>query len=274
MNTPTQPPLSRPREGSVSRRYWTVNFLSTSDDRVEAVDRSVIEESSVSVYVNAQEVATLMCSPYDVETLALGYLFNEHVITSPAEVRLISTNDHGGSVDVFLRRAQFELPRRMLLTSGCGRNVTYEVLRESLPPLDTRFATTPEHVLARMDDLNRVAHLYRETGGVHTALLCTPDEVLLSAEDISRHNTLDRLAGQVLQRQQRTRDRMLITSGRISSEMVVKARRMEVPLIVSRSSPTSLAIAYAEQWGISVIGYMRRHHMRVYTYPQRVGIQP
>lgn len=273
MTPPSRPSATNSRKGIVPRRYWTVNFLRSGPDRVQAVDAGVIEESSVSIYVNGQEIATLMCSPLDLETLALGYLFNENVIATLDDVRLIKTNTGATSVDVYLHRAQFDLPRRMLLTTGCGRNAIYEVLHDSLPALDSSFATTPEHLRARMLDLRRAARLYRRAGGVHTSLLCTADDVLLSAEDVSRHNTLDRLAGQVLQRRHSTRDRILLTTGRISSEMVVKARRMEVPIIVSRSSPTSLAVTYAQHWRISVIGYARRHHLRVYTHPQRLGIR-
>ncbi len=272
MIPPSRPVSLNSREGIAPQRYWTVNFLRSGPDRVQAVDAGVIEESSVSIYVNAQEVATLMCSPVELETLALGYLFNENVITTLDDVRLIKTNASATSIDVYLHHAQFDLPRRMLLTTGCGRNAIYEVLHDSLPALDTAFAITPDDLLARMLDLRRAAQLYRRAGGVHTSLLCTADDVLLSAEDVSRHNTLDRLAGKVLQQRHSTRDRILLTSGRISSEMVVKARRMEVPIVASRSSPTSLAVTYAQHWQISVIGYVRRHHLRVYTHPQRLGI--
>lgn len=268
----TESSPSAQHDGALSQRYLAVNLLHNDDGRKTEVDGSVIEESSVSIFVNAQEIATLMCSPFEPETLALGYLFNEHVIAGMDDVRLIQTNAPGTTVDVFLRQPYLELPRRMILTSGCGRNATFPILVEALPPLPIVPLATPEQLADRMQDLQQAARLYKAAGGVHTAILCTPDEPLFSAEDVSRHNTLDRLAGQALQHSHNTQDAILITSGRISSEMIVKARRMGIPVVASRSSPTSLAVQYAQHWQITVVGYMRRHQMRVYTCPQRLGL--
>jgi FdhD protein len=114
--------------------------------------------------------------------------------------------------------------------------------------------------------------LYRETGGVHTSLLSDGEKIIVSAEDIGRHNTLDKIAGLCLMNNAWSEKRILITTGRISSEMLQKAARMEVPILISRTSPSSLSIEMAERYGITLIGYARKHRFNVYSSPQRVGL--
>ena len=114
--------------------------------------------------------------------------------------------------------------------------------------------------------------LYRETGGVHTSLLSDGEKIIVSSEDIGRHNTLDKIAGLCLMNNAWSEKRILITTGRISSEMLQKAARMETPILISRTSPSSLSIEMAERYGITLIGYARKHRFNVYSNPHRVGL--
>ncbi len=253
--------------GALPYRYWTVH-----DSQAELTDGGLIDEALVSIYVNGHELATIMCSPLDQEALALGFLYNEGVIKSLDDVRLLKANVARTLVDVYLSRADFEPPRRMLLTSGCGGGITLQYLTESNPPLETTFATTPEVVFSRMKDLHGAAHLYNRVRGVHTSVLGNQERLLISAEDVGRHNTIDKIAGKALQMGLSTRNCILISSGRISSEMLTKARHLEIPLVVSRTAPTSIAVRLAQAWNICVVGYMRQNRMQVYTHPQRLGL--
>jgi FdhD protein len=114
--------------------------------------------------------------------------------------------------------------------------------------------------------------LYKETGGVHTSALSDGEKILISAEDIGRHNTLDKIAGLYLMNETRSEKRILITTGRISSEMLQKAARMNVPILISRTSPSSLSIEMAKRYGITLIGYARRQRFNVYSNAHRVGL--
>jgi FdhD protein len=147
-----------------------------------------------------------------------------------------------------------------------------QYLTESSPPLESDFRTTSETILARMRDLQGAARLYNLVRGVHTAVLCDVERLLFSAEDVGRHNAVDKIAGKALQAGIDTRDCLLLTSGRISSEMLSKARRMNIPVVVSRTAPTSTAVRLAEAWNICIVGYVRRGGMRVYTHPQRLNL--
>ena len=153
----------------------------------------------------------------------------------------------------------------MILTTGCGGGVTGQMLSESYPALESDFVTTPATVSKLMRQLQGAARLYNAVRGVHTAVLGDETGLLVSAEDVGRHNAVDKVAGQALLDGIDTRDRILLTSGRISSEMLGKARRMGVPIVASRTAPTSITVELAVAWNICVIGYVRQGGMRVYT---------
>jgi len=256
-------------QGALPSRYWALRR--GQDARVAG---GVIAESALAIFLNGQELATLMCSPLDEDALTLGFLHNEGMIEGLDDVRLLRFNVARTAVDVFLRRVELTPPRRIVLTSGCGGGTSFQDLLRQRPPLASALATTPDTLIERMNDLHRAAELFSEVRGVHTSILAAPSEMLFSAEDIGRHNTIDKLAGKALQAGMPTRDRIMLTSGRISSEMLNKAWRMGVPLVASRTSPTSVTLELAEAWGICVVGYLRGAGMRVYTHPQRLGLPP
>jgi FdhD protein len=259
--------MSEHTAGVVPHAYYEVG-----QNGAGVVQGGVIEESIVSIYVNGQELATVMCSPLDQEALALGFLYNEGVIQSMDDVGLVQMNLSGGVVDVLLRRQAFNPPRRMILTSGCGGGVTLQHLTDSYPGVQSEFATTPDVIFERMRDLQSAARLYQLVRGVHTAALADRDGVLVSVEDVGRHNAVDKIMGKALQAGIEPRDRIILTSGRISSEMLGKARRMGVPLVASRTAPTSMTVRLAQAWNICVVGYVRQGSLRVYTCPERMAL--
>jgi len=234
------------------------------------VPGGVIDESLLSIYVNGESLATMMCSPLQLEALAVGYLYNEGIIECAADIGHLQLNQTKSVADVILRHGDARLPRRMILTSGCGGGMTGQELSASQPALPSDFSASPELVLRLMRGLQSAAKLYQAVRGVHTAALGAASGILVSAEDVGRHNAVDKVAGAALLAEIASRDRILLCSGRISSEMLGKARRMAVPIVVSRTAPTSISLALAQAWRICVVGYARRSGMRVYTHPWRI----
>ena len=241
-------------------------------DEVRQVEGGVIDEQLLSIYVNGESLATMMCSPLQLEALAVGFLYNEAVIESADEIALLQLNLTNSVADVILTRDEVQLPRRMILTTGCGGGVTGQVLSASYPALESDFVTTPAVILRLMRQLQGAARLYNAVRGVHTAVLGDEAGLLVSAEDVGRHNAVDKVAGQALLDGIDTRDRILLTSGRISSEMLGKARRMLIPIVASRTAPTSITVELADAWNICVVGYARQGGMRVYTNGWRLGL--
>ncbi len=236
------------------------------------VEGGVIDEQLLSIYVNGQSLATMMCSPLQLEALAVGFLYNEGLIEAADEIALLAANMPNSVVDVILTRADVQLPRRMILTTGCGGGMTGQELSKTQPPLESVFKTTPAVIIRLMRELGGAATLYNAVRGVHTAVLGAETGLLISAEDVGRHNAVDKVAGLALLEKIESRDRILLTSGRVSSEMLGKARRMGVPVVASRTAPTSVTVELAVAWDICVIGYVRRGGMRVYTCGWRLGL--
>ena len=239
---------------------------------VSLVEGGVIDEQLLSIYVNGQSLATMMCSPLQLEALAVGFMYNEGVIESADEIGLLQTNLPNSVVDVILTHDEVKLPRRMILTTGCGGGVTGQELSRTQPALESDFTTSPATVTRLMRQLQGAATLYNAVRGVHTAVLGDEAGLLISAEDVGRHNAVDKVAGQALLEGIDARDRILLTSGRISSEMLGKSRRMGIPIVASRTAPTSVTVELAEAWNICVVGYVRQGGMRVYTNGWRLGL--
>ena len=235
-------------------------------------DAETIVETPVSLTVNGEVWLTFMCTPVDLEAMAVGFLYNEGIIEKMEEVADVRVCEHGDNVDVWLKR-KVEQPKSWRRTSGCSGGLTAV---ETLARVDVSFNTEepkfePETIGALVEMLFESQELYRETGGVHTSALSDGEKIIFSAEDIGRHNTLDKLAGMCVMNNIFPETRILISTGRISSEMLQKAARLKAPILISRTSPSSLSIEMAELYGITLIGYARRHRFNVYSKGQRVG---
>jgi len=239
----------------------------------EHYDSETIVEAPVSLTVNGKVWLSFMCTPVHLEALAIGFLYNEGIINTMNEVENVHVCEHGDNVDVWLSHAA-EQPENWRRTSGCTGGVTaVDLLAKPDVNFDEhRLEVQPEAVMKLVEKLINAQELYRTTGGVHTSALCDGEKVLVAADDIGRHNTLDKIAGLCLMKNIWPEKRVLITTGRISSEMLQKAARLEAPILISRTSPSSLSIEMAQRYGITLIGYARQHRFNVYSNPQRVGL--
>jgi FdhD protein len=238
------------------------------------VDAEVIEEALVTIYVNGEELATIMSTPREQDKLALGFLKNERLIQGIEDVEHLHISENGCCVDVWLNHAVSK-PERVIITTGCGGGVTFDDPSLGIEPLQDELRISPAVLSRLFNKLQSPVSLYARTRGVHTAGLVDPlrRKLLVTTEDVGRHNTIDKLLGICLLEGIETRSRVLLATGRISSEMLRKGALMGCPVIASRNSPTSLSVEIAEAWNITLIGYVRRGSMRVYTHPQRVGFE-
>ena len=236
----------------------------------QSVSGEVIEEGFVSIFVNGAELATVMCSPREQDRFALGFLCNEGIINSMADVRAVHICPSGACVDVWLTRSDFVRPNRLILTSGCGGGVTFDDLTKAVEPLESALTIEPQRLAELLIEMQQRATLYARSRGVHTAALADGEKIIVLAEDVGRHNTIDRVRGACLIDQIDPRDKMLLCTGRISSEMINKAARMGCPIVASRTSPTSMSVQLAQQWNITLAGYVRRDQMKVYAHPERL----
>jgi FdhD protein len=243
-----------------------IHYERFESNKWEPHDAETIVEAPVSLTVNGEAWITFMCTPVDLEAMAVGFLYNEGIIEAMAEVEDVRVCEHGDNIDVWLNHAAVQ-PNAWRRTSGCTGGVTaVDVLARPDVAFQPAQPQIPAEAIGRLVEmLFESQELYRETGGVHTSALSDGERILLSAEDIGRHNTLDKIAGMCLMKQIWPETRILISTGRISSEMLQKAARLGAPILISRTSPSSLSIEMAERYGITLIGYARRHRFNVYN---------
>jgi FdhD protein len=232
----------------------------------------MVIESAWPLIVNDQYWLTVLCTPTKLDYFVLGFLYNEGLICGPADVLDLHIGQPPEAViRVQLKDRDLDLPEHHTLTSGCGGGITFIDLAAAREPVHSARQVTPGQILDLMARLMAaVADDYRRVGGFHTAGLSDGHQLLVITTDIGRHNTLDKVAGECLSRNISMQDAILLTTGRVSVEMLGKAARMQVPVVATLNSPTHLAVDLARQWGITLIGYARGTRMHVYTNWQRI----
>ena len=240
--------------------------------QAEQGERRVVEEYPLRLRVNGRELATLVCSSHQLNFLLAGFFRLQGFIDSLDDILSMGVCREYGLADLRIRA---ELPDRLqpTLTSGCGTGITYNLPRKFLNfHRSTSRSYRSEELFLLMKELHDLAEQYRSHGGIHSAAIGDAAGLILYAEDIGRHNTLDRLAGEALFRQIELQDKMLVTSGRVSTEMVAKAARLGIGLVASRTSPTDEAIELCEQAGITLVGYLRGSSMEIYSHEEQLKL--
>jgi len=239
-------------------------FIHVKRGRAEEVKAAIVREQPLVIWVNGQKFVTLLCSPVKLDALVVGYLWLERVIASVDEIARLEVSEVDGRADVTLAHA-VELPTERILTSGCGGGITFRIDPRLFSRLDSARRVRPETLGQRMRDLFAAAEQYRASRGIHGAALTDGERLLAVAEDVGRHNAVDKVKGEALLKGIDTADLILLSTGRISSEMLLKAARMRVPIVASRTSPTEMAIGLAEQLNVTVCGYVRSDSLNVYA---------
>jgi FdhD protein len=231
----------------------------------------IVREQPLTIYVNGERFITLLSTPRKLEALVVGYLWLEKVIGELGEIRRLAVSEIDGRAEVDLVHP-VELPQERILTSGCGGGITFRIDPRIVPRIESSLAVLPGRLSERMKDLYRLAEGYRASRGIHGAALADPDRLLVMAEDVGRHNAVDKVCGEALLTGVPTHDRILLSTGRVSSEMLLKAARMGVPLVASRTSPTEMAVSLGEQLGITVVGYLRQETFNVYAGGEHLAL--
>lgn len=250
-------------ESVTCRRYSAGSYVEET--------ASAPRESPLAIYVNSRHMVTLMCTPVKVNYLAAGFLFSEGVINSMKDISTMRVCDDEMEVDVRLIDLDFQPAPPLVITSGCGGGATAMGQKLADLTVSSDLRATPVQITSLMRQLLDAAEAHREYGGLHTSAMATTAGLVAVAEDIGRHNTVDKVLGECLLGGIPTRDLVLLTTGRVSSEVMVKAGRMRVPLVISRGAITARAVSYASQMGITAVGYSRGDRFTVYTHTARVN---
>ena len=239
-------------------------YVTVRGGRVSEVAGDVVREQPLTIHVNGEKFLTLLCSPMMLDALVVGYLWMEKVIGSLDEIAHVEVSAVDGRAEVTLTHP-VTLPTERILTSGCGGGITFRIDHRLFPRLDSALRVRPAELGDGMKQLFDAATQYKRSRGIHGAALSDGSRLLVVAEDVGRHNAVDKIKGQALLDGISTTDRILLSTGRISSEMLLKAARMGVPVVASRTSPTEMAVALAEQLNVTVCGYVRPDGLNLYA---------
>ncbi len=234
----------------------------------QELEDPVALEKRLRISVNGKEILSLYCTPLMVRELVVGMFMTEDIIKGGwcAERMTIEYKD-----DVFVDiPAEGEvMTEGAVVTSGCIGGITFPK-RLSLRKTDDSFHIEAAALKDLFRKFQNASELYKLTGCVHSAALSDGHEVLCLAEDIGRHNAVDKVIGHAILEQIPFDGKIMLASGRLSSEIVSKCAKWGVPVVASRTSPTSLAVDIAEQSGVTVVGFIRADRFNIYTHPERI----
>ena len=257
------------------RKHHTREVIQIKGADAQNEERSIVQEVPLTVFLNGKELITLLTTGDANRELAVGFLLSEGFLQNKEDLKSIRVDDETGTVEIELS-GDLDLTEKLwgkrAVTSGCGKGATFYHILDSLhaKPVSSQLTVAPARVYELMKELNRLSDLYRETRGVHNSALADGEKILVFRDDIGRHNAVDKIRGACFLEEIPLGDKLLVTTGRMSSEIVVKVAKMGVPILISRSAPTSLALDLAERIGLTLIGYVRGDKMTVYTGKQRV----
>jgi len=223
-------------------------------------------EMELTIYVNQEALVSILCTAAKLNYLVIGYLYAEGIISDIGDVVSMRLREDVSRADVRLKDSKYPLPTLRKL--GCSGSSVFKTQGQRV---ESDLVVAPTEVLSLMKQLLEQMDLYRLSGGVHTSALSDTRNLLVVAEDIGRHNTLNKIQGECLLRGLSTKDRLLLITGRISSEMLLKAAKMQTPVVVSRHAPTKNAISLAHDLGIALVGQARDDYLAVFTHPKLLG---
>lgn len=237
----------------------------------------VVVEEALTIYINDKEFATMVCTPEQEKELVVGFLCSEGVIRELEQLKKVTIDNREGIVWVETageNTLSEELFLKRYLTSCCGKGKSsfYFVNDARLAQkVESDLVVTPQEISGYVRLLEEeISELFRLTGGVHVGALISQGQIDHSTVDIGRHNVLDKLYGYAFMQKLDLSQSIIIFSGRISSEILIKTAKMGCPIIVGVSAPTDLALRLADELGITIIGFARGQRMNIYTHPQRI----
>jgi FdhD protein len=252
------PELSVRPDPDDDRLYATVPGI---DHEGRAVETAVVNERPLTLFLNAREIVTMMTIGDHPDLLAVGYLLNQGMLKAGDEITAI---EHAADIDTIVVRTRAETDfedklKKKVRTSGCAQGTVFGDLMEELDkvalPPGAIVRTSWLYALTRK--INTTPSLYLKAGAIHGCVLCEQDRPLVYMEDVGRHNAVDKIAGYMFLEGIPAADKIFYTTGRLTSEMVIKTVKMGIPILVSRSGFTAWGVELAKQTGLTLIGRAR-----------------
>lgn len=248
-----------------------------TDGKLQEKDYFVAQEVPVTICINQTQVVTFLCTPQHLDELALGYLLGEGIVKKIDDIEEIQQDVKSGMIYVAAKeynKTAVQTLGKRYLTTGCGGGTSFYSLMDRKQT--SRVSVDHVFPLSQLQEAMRYvssnSELYASTGGVHTCALFSGQKLLVIREDVGRHNAADKVLGWFYRRQLNPARTYFVTTGRISSEILLKVTKAQIPLVLSRTAPTSLAVKLARELNVTVIGYMRGSRANIYAAAERIKV--
>lgn len=257
---------------NMSEKYNITKYTGGQFLHVEDV---IVNEFPLTIFVNDVEFATMVCTPTHFKEMVVGFLASEGVIRFSDEILSLNIDESRGYAYVTIKAkttTNQEYYSKRFIGSCCGKSRQFYFHNDAKTARTSTSTTTitAAQSIYLMNEMQSSSLVFQETGGVHNAALCTPEEILAVRTDIGRHNALDKLFGYSILNRIPVRDKIIVFSGRISSEVLLKAAKIGVGIVLSKSAPTDLAIKLAKDLNITAVGFIRGESFNVYSCPERI----
>ena len=241
----------------------------------------VAEETPLHIFLNQTHYVTILCTPSQLKELAVGHLLSEGLLKSTEEIREVRFGSGGKCIVRLKPRVSIEKqismaqPFARLIVSACGSTDYWPISklmdRLNLPKMVAGFNVEVKILLESTKQLNTLAEVFRKTGGVHVAAIYSREgELIALAEDVGRHNAVDKVIGECALKRVNFQNCFLALSGRLTGDIVLKAVRMQVPIVVSMAAAINSGVEVAKRTGMTLVGFARGKRMNVYTHSERI----
>jgi FdhD protein len=265
------------KEGDEMEKQTTVkkSILKFVDDGLVEQEDEIVTEYPLTIIVNGEEFATMVCTPDHLEELVIGFLASEGLVRFKSDIKNMSIDTNRGFayIDLHVKQpiSQQYFSKRFI-GSCCGKSRQFYLHNDvkTAKTVMSNIKISVEQCFHLMKTMQNGSITFQQTGGVHNAALCTANELIVSRSDIGRHNALDKIYGHCLLHEISVRDKIVAFSGRVSSEVLLKVSKIGVGILLSKSAPTDLALKLAEDLNITVVGFIRGNTLNVYTHPKRI----
>ncbi len=266
--TTRAPALPNPEDPSLTRE------VSGIDHTGAATSTSVVHERALTLYLNTQEIVTMMTIGDHPDLLAVGFLLNQNMLLGDDEITAIDVDEELEVVVVRTARAtdyEDKLKKRVR-TSGCAQGTAFGDLMENISAvrLDKKARIRTSWLYSLLHQVNTIPSLYLKAGAIHGCVLAQEDRIAAYMEDVGRHNAVDKIAGWMHLRGVKAADKIFYTTGRLTSEMILKCVAMGIPILVSRSGFTAYGVDLAREVGLTLIGRARGQRFVVLSGAERV----
>ncbi|MEJ2361268.1 MAG: formate dehydrogenase accessory sulfurtransferase FdhD [Gammaproteobacteria bacterium] len=243
--------------------------VTAQDEFGELRPGHIATERALTVYLDKREVLTLMTMGTAPELLVLGWLRNQRLLPGVQSVKAVQVDWETESAAVTTHTGVKDLDKKMehkTVTTGCGQGTIFGSLMDDLDKIHLpRLPLSQALIYRLLHNLNEYNEVYKRAGGVHGCALCQADEILYFVEDVGRHNAVDTIAGYMWLNDIKGDDKIFYTTGRLTSEMVIKVAQMGIPILLSRSGVTQMGLDLAKKVGVTLIARAKGNHFMVYN---------